>query len=95
MRFWNTSAVVPLLVAEAGTGTMSQLLRGDPDVIVPGGVARDQRARGSPAIGVADPRARAGALQTITERITNNGSASDASPSTRARCLAAFAGSAL
>ena len=34
MRFWDTSALVPLFVAERESGTIARWLREDPDVVV-------------------------------------------------------------
>ena len=34
MRFWDTSALIPLLVAERGTSRAERWLRGDPSVVV-------------------------------------------------------------
>ncbi len=34
MRFWDTSALIPLLVAERGTSRAERWLRGDPNVVV-------------------------------------------------------------
>ena len=34
MKFWDTSALVPLLVAEPATGAVAELFRSDPTVIV-------------------------------------------------------------
>lgn len=34
MRFWDSSAIVPLLTAEPGTGAARRLLRRDPDMVV-------------------------------------------------------------
>ena len=34
MRFWDTSALIPLVVAERGTARAERLLRDDPSVIV-------------------------------------------------------------
>lgn len=34
MRFWDTSALIPLLVAERGTGRAERWLREDPEVVV-------------------------------------------------------------
>lgn len=34
MRFWDTSALIPLLVAERGTARAERWLREDPDVVV-------------------------------------------------------------
>ena len=34
MRFWDTSALIPLVVAERSTGRVRRWLREDPDVIV-------------------------------------------------------------
>ncbi|MEA2025470.1 MAG: PIN domain-containing protein [Chloroflexota bacterium] len=34
MRFWDTSAIVPLLMAEAATPAVSEALRGDPELLV-------------------------------------------------------------
>lgn len=34
MRFWDTSALIPLFVAEPGTRRMERFLRADPEVVV-------------------------------------------------------------
>ena len=34
MRFWDTSALIPLVVAERGTARVRRWLRDDPDVVV-------------------------------------------------------------
>jgi hypothetical protein len=34
VRFWDTSALIPLVVAERGTALAERLLRGDPAVVV-------------------------------------------------------------
>lgn len=34
MRFWDTSAIIPLVVAERGTAAAERLLRDDPAVVV-------------------------------------------------------------
>ena len=72
MKFWDTSAVVPLLVAEAGTSAMSHLLRSDPEMLVWWGtrvecasaLARYDRERDLPASHLAQAGARLAALST-------------------------------
>lgn len=72
MRFWDTSAVVPLLVAEAATSAMSQLLRGDAELIVWWGtrlectsaLARYDREQGFPAAHLLRASTRLGTLST-------------------------------
>lgn len=34
MKFWDTSAIVPLLVAEASTGRLQKIVSEDPDMLV-------------------------------------------------------------
>jgi len=72
VKFWDTSAVVPLLVAEAATSAMSHLLRSDPDMIVWWGtrvecasaLARYDREQGFPASYLVQASARLAALST-------------------------------
>ncbi|HET7566244.1 MAG TPA: type II toxin-antitoxin system VapC family toxin [Gemmatimonadaceae bacterium] len=72
MKFWDTSAVVPLLVAEAGTRAMGQLLRDDPEMIVWWGtrvecasaLARYDREQGFGAAHLVRAGARLAALAT-------------------------------
>ena len=71
MRFWDSSAVVPLLVEEAGTTWALRQYRSDPIVLVwwwtevecASALARLERSGGVPSAAAAEARARLGELK--------------------------------
>lgn len=96
MRFWDASALVPLLVEEANTALVTDWLKEDRDVIVWGmtrvelASAIERRARE----GLLDRSQRAAALKRA-ERLTGDAHEVSDLPAVRARAVALLARHAL
>lgn len=92
MRFWDASALVPLIVPEAGSDLVAEWLRADPEVAIWGWTrvelasAVERRSRE----GRLTRAGRRGALQRI-ERVANEAHEVLDLPAVRARAMAVLA----